>query len=145
MKFRAVAALLLLLSGIVAGMSSFRVSPAAIGDDKPAAPKKSVLQKFMQAKLDMSQALMEGLVTEDFDRLEKNAKALLLLSIAEEWKVSADPLYKQHSEEFRRAVKQIDKMAMSRNLDGASLSFVQMTMSCIECHRFVRNVLVTKQ
>ena len=35
----------------------------------------------------------------------------LLLSVAEEWKVSKESLYVQHSEEFRRAVKQVDKMS----------------------------------
>lgn len=125
--------------GAIAGVALFLGdSPSSAADKEPAA-KKPALQKFMQAKLDLSQGLLEGLVTEDFDLIDKNAKGLLLLSIAEEWNVSKDPLYKQHSDEFRSAVKQISKMAQEKNLDGASLGFVKVTMSCIECHKLVRS------
>lgn len=110
--------------------------------DKKPPEKKPALQKFMRAKLEHSQKVLDGLVTEDFELIEKHAQAMLLLAIAEEWKVSNDPLYTQHSQEFRRTVKQIGKMAKDRNLDGASLAFMQLTMNCIECHRFVRNQLI---
>lgn len=104
--------------------------------------KKAALQKFMRAKLALAQGLLEGLAVEDFAKLDKNAKALLLLTTAEEWSVSKNSLYLQHSDEFRRAIKQLNKNAEAKNLDGASYSFVQLTMSCVECHRFVRNELI---
>ena len=142
----------LLLTGLVVGGGSFRSHFATGAQDKvkktetaKAPAKKPALQKFMRAKLDLSQGILEGLVTEDFATIEKNAKSLQVLSIAEEWNVSNDPIYVQHSKDFRQTVAQISKMAAAKNIDGASLSFVQMTLSCIECHRFVRNELIAQE
>lgn len=132
----------LVMAGVMAGMVALSGMYQTQAEEKAPPAKKPALQKFMRAKLELSQKILEGLVSEDFEVIEKNAQGLLLLAIAEEWKVSNDPLYTQHSQEFRRTVKQIGKMAKDQNLDGASLGFVQLTMGCIECHRFVRNQLV---
>ena len=130
---------ILLVCGVVAGFSFFNDDSHSDAADKVQPRSKPALQKFMHAKLDLSQGILEGLVKEDFNLIEKEAKGLLLLCIAEEWNVSNDPLYKQYSDEFRGAVKQVRNMAVEKNLDGASLGFVKMTMSCIECHKLVRS------
>jgi hypothetical protein len=39
----------------------------------------------------------------------------------------------------------LQKAAESRSIDKASLHYVGLTMNCIECHRFVRDVLVAKK
>src|SRR6185369_7972559 len=98
------------------GWVNFDREPAAVAQ---APAKKPALQKFMRAKLNLSQGLLEGLVVEDFTQLDRDSKALLVLSLAEEWNVSNDSLYKQHSEEFRRAIKQLGKAAQEKNLDAA--------------------------
>lgn len=138
-------ALTSIVLGLLVGsiLMSRESSTSAAAEQAP--EKKPALQKFMRAKLNLSQGLLEGLVVEDFTQLDRDAKALLVLSLAEQWNVSLDPLYKQHSEEFRRAVKQMGKAAQEKNLDGASLAYVQVTMSCIECHRYVRNQLIARQ
>lgn len=137
---------LVLIGGLVVAVSLPSVAPQSIGEEKPAGrlrfSDKPGLQEFMRRKLDLSQSVLEGLVTEDFDKIDKGAVALLVLSKAEEWQVSNDMLYRQHSNEFQRAIKQLEKGAKDKNIDGASLAFVQMTMNCIECHRFVRDKLV---
>ncbi len=43
----------------------------------------------------------------------------LRLSQAEQWRISNDALYKQHSAEFLRAAKQLTKGAKDSNLDAA--------------------------
>ncbi len=99
-------------------------------------------QTVYAGKLGLSQSLLEGLVLEDFDKIGKAAESLSALSQAEQWRISNDALYKQHSAEFLRAAKQLTKGAKDSNLDAASLGFVKLTMSCVECHRYVRNELV---
>lgn len=108
---------------------------SAGGEDKS---EKTLLQRFMRAKLTLSDGILEGLVTEDFDQIKKDARAIVVLTLAAEWKVSNDEAYVQQSEEFRRAARQLAKMADEHNLDGAALTFTQLTMSCIECHRLLR-------
>lgn len=108
--------------------------------EKKAPPKKLVvMQTFMRAKLAQAQGMLEGLTVEDFDQIEKNAAAMFLLTKAEQWNASKDPRIIQHSKEFERVTTQLAKYAREKNLDGASLMYVQLTLNCIECHRFVRD------
>jgi hypothetical protein len=120
--------------------SKVKNSPAKVVSQDKAA-EKSLLQRFMKAKLGLSEGLLDGLVMEDFEKLSRNSKALVVLSLASEWNVSDDSAYVQQSDEFRRAARQLNKAADEHNLDGASLAFVQLTMSCVECHRLVRKGL----
>lgn len=140
---------LMLIAGVVAVAGVQIGSKQGVGDELTAIPPKFSdkpgLQKFMHQKLSLSQDVLEGLVTEDFEKIQKNAAAMLVLSKAEEWQVSNDMLYRQHSHEFQRVLKQMEKSAKDKSIDGSSLAFVQMTMNCIECHRFVRDILVADQ
>lgn len=104
--------------------------------------KTAALAKFMRAKLGATQLVLEGLTVEDFDMIAKGAKELSALSKAEQWRVSEDPLYANHSAEFVRVAKKLQQQAEEKNLDGAALNYVQLTMTCIECHRFTRTVLL---
>lgn len=99
----------------------------------------------MQVKLGYAQSFLDGLVTEDFDKITASAESLAELSQSERWRVSNDAVYRQYSNEFERTVKQALKSAKARNLDGAALAYVQLTMSCVECHKFVRNELVMQK
>jgi cytochrome c556 len=98
------------------------------------------LDIFMRAKLTHSQKLLEGLTTADFDMLAKHSQELALLSQATNWNVLQTEDYLQHSIEFRRAANAVTEAAKQKNLDGATLAFVDMTMKCVRCHKYVRGV-----
>jgi hypothetical protein len=99
---------------------------------------------FMRAKLDHSQKLLEALVMEDFDGLAKQSQNLSLLSLAASWQVIQTPEYAQQSLEFRRAADAVHNNAEKKNIDGAALAYVQMTMKCVNCHKYVRGVRMAK-
>lgn len=96
--------------------------------------------EFMRAKLEHSQELLEGLVLEDFDKMAKNSQELSLLSLAATWQVIQTPEYVQQSLEFRRAADALTSAAKKKNLDGAALAYVNVTMKCVNCHKYVRDV-----
>lgn len=98
------------------------------------------LKLFMRAKLTHSQKLLEGLATEDYNLLAKHAQELALLSQATNWNVLQTEDYLQHSIEFRRAASAVKEAAKQKNLDGATLAYVDMTMKCVRCHKYVRGV-----
>lgn len=138
---------------VVCGIGLFLRDDRAVGQVKSAAPeaaqkkdgeKKPVLQTFMRRKLEASQKVLEGLAVEDFDMIALGARQLRGISAAAEFAVSKDVLYIQHADEFRRIADRLEKVAKEKRLDAAALSYMDLTMSCIECHRFVRNVLVAK-
>ena len=103
------------------------------------------LRDFMRKKLEASNDILEGLTTDDTDLIEKGAKKLAELSGAEQWRISKDAMYKQFSDEFTRNAEKLVEAAKEKNIDRAALRWMDTTMSCIECHRFVRNVLVVEK
>lgn len=96
--------------------------------------------EFMRLKLDHAKQVLEGLALEDFDRIAKNAQDMSLLSQAASWQVLQTPEYMQQSIEFRRTADAITKAAQDENLDGAALAYVELTMKCVNCHKYVRGV-----
>ncbi len=95
---------------------------------------------FMQRKLVHAQKVLEAIAMEDYQRIEHHAQQLSLLSQAATWNVINTPEYLMHSREFRRAAEQMRDAAKRKNLDAATLAYVQMTMKCVECHKHVRKV-----
>ncbi len=115
-------------------------------DARPEKAKEPALAKFMRAKLKASTQILEGLCLEDFESIQKGAEKLKSMSNEERWRVSNDALYRQHSAEFRNAVDNILTAAKEKkNLDSAALAWTKTTLSCIECHRWVRNTLVAEK
>ncbi|MCL6644623.1 MAG: hypothetical protein K6U88_06545, partial [Dehalococcoidia bacterium] len=42
-------------------------------------------------------------------------------------------------EQVRRAVDAVSAAAKQKNLDGASLAYMQMTLNCVRCHKYLRS------
>jgi hypothetical protein len=106
-------------------------------------PKKA-RDLLMQQKLANAQKVLEGVAVKDFDLIEKHADELILLSKKAEWRAFQTPEYIRHSDDFRRNCEQMTKTAKEKNLDGAALAYVQMTMSCVNCHKYVREVRMAR-
>ena len=102
------------------------------------------LKAFMRKKLESSQSVLEGLAVEDFGLIERGAKQLRATSAAAEFMVTNDPIYAQEAADFGKIADKLAKAAREKRLDGATLAYMDMTMSCVECHKYVRNVLVAK-
>lgn len=98
------------------------------------------IEVFMRAKLMHSQKALEGIVTEDYEELEKSAQKMSLLSQAAQWQVIQTPEYARRSAEFRRETDALKNAAKEKNLDAATLSYLKVTMKCVECHKYVRSV-----
>ncbi|MBI3463351.1 MAG: hypothetical protein HY000_09870 [Planctomycetes bacterium] len=111
----------------------------------PARPQQpSNVAVVMRIKLDHSQKVLEGIAIEDFLLIEKNARQLSLLSQAADWQVLQTPDYLQHSLDFRRSADALASAARNKNLDGAALAYVQMTMNCVNCHKYARSARMVR-
>jgi cytochrome c556 len=100
-------------------------------------------KEFMRDKLELSQRVLEGLATEDFDLIVAKGTKLSAMSQQADWRVFENPDYDQQSIIFRRQVNSLVKAAKDKNLDAATLAYVRVTMSCVDCHKLVRGKLVT--
>jgi hypothetical protein len=104
-------------------------------------PKVSDL---MRKKLGHSQKILEGIALNNFDQISRSAEELILISKAAEWRVIKSPQYEVQSNAFRRAAETLIEKARDKNLDGATLAYVDLTLSCVKCHKYVRDTRVTK-
>ena len=105
---------------------------------------KTALAEFMHAKLDASTEILEGLLMEDEKKIIKGAEKLREMSQAEKWRISNDMMYRHHSEDFRRNVDKLITSAKGNSIDRAALNWFDVTLSCIDCHRWVRRVLIAE-
>lgn len=117
---------------------------SGLSQDKKPATKDEELRTFMRKKLDACNQVLEGLVTEDGPMIAAGAKALNELSHAEKWRVSNDVIYRQFSEEFTRTTKKLQTAAEKENYDDVALKWIDTTLSCVECHKWVRGMRIAK-
>src|SRR6266851_6485835 len=108
-------------------------------------PQKDDVKEVMRSKLQHSQKVLEALVTNDFDALAKHADELVILSKKAEWKVLNNPKYELYSNDFRRNAEALIQNAKAKNTDGAALAYVDLTLSCVKCHKHVREVRMVRQ
>jgi cytochrome c556 len=99
---------------------------------------------FMRAKLEHSQKVLQGLTMEDYDMIAKHAQEMSLLSQASTWQTLQTPEYHDRSVEFRRSVDALTEAAKKKNLEGAALAYVDATMKCVSCHKYVRKVRMAR-
>ncbi len=119
----------------------FATSGSSADKPKKELPKPNPL---MIEKLKNSQSLLEALANEDYAKMQKNAEELIRISKAAEWVVYKTPMYEVQTNNFRRAAETIIQKAKAKNLDGATLAYVDMTVTCVRCHQYCRDIRDTK-
>lgn len=116
--------ILVAVAALTLGLTPPKLTPAA--------------KQLMREKLALSQGILEGIATADFDLLVTKASRLSGISRESGWPTFDNPEYQQQSALFRRQVDQLVRAAKDQNLDSATLAYVRMTMACVDCHKVVR-------
>jgi len=134
----------LLVAGWTASRAEDKAQPAEKKDDqRPQTGRDDLpLRDYMRKKLEASNQILEGLCTEDSALVAEGARTLNEMSDSERWRVSNDPMYRQFSGDFRQITQQLAEAAEKKNLDRAALKWMDATMSCIDCHSFVRGIRI---
>ena len=103
-------------------------------------PKKDnkQLHDLMQRKLAASQKVLEGIALNDFKTISKQADELIDISKQAEWRVLKTPQHELYSNDFRRVAENLGKSARDKNIDSATLNYVELTLTCVKCHKHVR-------
>jgi uncharacterized secreted protein with C-terminal beta-propeller domain len=89
----------------------------------------------VRAKLEQAQGILDGLSIEDFKLIQDNAKKLIAMTELEQWIHAKDKDYQHQLNAFRTANEEIFRQATEKNLEGATLAYMQMTLSCVHCHK----------
>ena len=104
--------------------------------------RERAAKEFMRDKLELSQRVLEGIVTEDYDLIITKGSKLSAMTKEADWRLFENPNYEQQSATFRRHVDSLVKAAKNKDSDAATLAYVRITMSCVDCHKLVRGKLV---
>jgi hypothetical protein len=124
--------LILTLIALAALVVPFR----AVGQDK--GDRDELLAKMMQKKLKSAHLVLDGVAVGNFKQMESGGEELIRLAKSETWQLIRSPNYEIHSADFVRATEKLVKKAKEKNMDGAALAYVEMTLSCVRCHQYVR-------
>ena len=98
----------------------------------------AVWQSLMRQKLERSQKLLEALAIADFERITTSAEDLQRISLEARWIMPHSPEYAEYGDDFRHALTRVVQASENQNIDGAALSFVQVILTCVQCHKVVR-------
>ena len=101
--------------------------------------KKREPDPLMLQKLKESQTLLEGLALNDLAKVQASAEELLRISKAAQFrKRLTTAKYEYHANSFQRAAETVIEKAKAKNIDGATLAYLDMTMTCVRCHQHTR-------
>ncbi len=115
------------------------------GDDQQDKEKEKEKEKekpasvWMKMKLSATQNILAGLTKGDFETIDKNAQSMLFVDHLEKWLRADTPGYNMKLKEFEYANKSLRLAAQEKNIDGATIAYIQLTLSCVECHKLVRD------
>ncbi len=95
---------------------------------------------WMKKKLEHSQSALRAIAMEDFDSLRASATAMRRLSDLEGFTRRTNAKeYRAQLQIFEFANDELIRHAKDKNIDGAALAFTQLTLSCVNCHKHLRN------
>ena|SRR5215203_7301781 len=121
------------------------LGPLVLGFGVNAAPPRADdTAALMQKKLTHAQKLLEGIALADLDKVGEHARDLAALSQQVQFRVLKTAQYELHANEFRRALDNVQKGVKQKNLDAATLGYMDLTMSCVRCHTHVREVRMAR-
>lgn len=107
-------------------------------DDRPAKGKDEG-SVWMTKKLEFSKNVLAGLTRGDFELVRKNAEAMRVVGYLEMWDRANLPEYRRQIRYFEDANKELLRHAASKNINGATLAYTQLTLSCVHCHNIIRD------
>lgn len=118
----------------VAAMSCLAAVQPGRAEEKPT--------DWMQLKLQMSQEILAGLTRGDFQAVETHAQKMNVVNFMEKLVTADKPHYKEYTRQlqaFETANRELLRQSAAKNAEGATLAYVQLTISCVQCHKLIRD------
>ena len=101
--------------------------------------------RVMREKLVHAQKILEAIMTSNYSALEHESAALEQATRSPGWDVLKSPEYKRQSEAFLRAAQALEEAAKAHDLDAAALRYASLTLSCFDCHRYIKNARIANR
>jgi hypothetical protein len=142
MKWTVGIGLMLGMALVVGGLSltgrgQTKDTPAPKADPKKKEPPTGK-QVLMRDKLAYANKALDGLAVEDFAKVVESAQMMRMISRASSWYVLDSEDYKRFSKNFQEQAADLERHAQEKNLDQAALDYMRISLTCIHCHKYVR-------
>jgi hypothetical protein len=100
------------------------------------AARQSPVEALMKAKAGYAHRLLDAVVLGDLETVRDQAFRLKAVAETADWNVMDTPEYVRETESFLDAVNRLHTAA-GEGVESAALAYVQVTLSCVHCHRYV--------
>jgi hypothetical protein len=95
--------------------------------------------RVMRQKLGHSQKILEAILTSDYALLERESAAMAKVTESQAWTTALrGPEYVRQSEAFLRTLRELGASARERDLDLAAQQYTALTLTCFNCHRYMK-------
>jgi hypothetical protein len=115
-------------------------SPFTTRGEEQATDKNQPTNFWMRKKLEYSQNILAGITSADLDKVVANAEAMRKLSAIEGFLHGQTPGYRTQLHIFEESADEIIRQGKKDNVEGAALAFTQLTISCVNCHKQLREL-----
>lgn len=115
-----------------------KVQPNQVKQDEQI--KSKARKQFMRGKLTSNQKIVEGLSLKNFALVREGAEGVTALVKGQHWFVLDTPEYKEYSKDMEQAAQRLIKAADNKNIEAATLRYFEVTLNCIDCHRYLETV-----
>ncbi|HLE72256.1 MAG TPA: hypothetical protein VJH87_21435 [Vicinamibacteria bacterium] len=95
------------------------------------------VKTLMKAKAGYAHRLLDAVVLGELETARDQAFRLKAVAATADWSVMDTPEYVRESETFIRATDRLLQSAASKNPEAVALAYMDVTLSCVHCHRYV--------
>ena len=95
-------------------------------------------QLLIRDKLSYSNKALEGLSLGDYGKIEEAGKMLGVISRTAAHQIRPTEQYRLLSKNFQEQAGDLERHAKEKNLDAASMDYMRITFTCVQCHSYLR-------
>jgi len=95
-------------------------------------------QLLMREKLKYSNKALEGLSMGDCRMIEEAGKKLGVISRTAAHQIIPTEQYRLMSKNFQEQAEDLERHAREKNLDAATMDHMRITLTCVQCHSYLR-------
>ena len=75
----------------------------------------------------------------DYEKIAESGKMLGELARAAAMQTNPTDQYRQMNKNFQEQARDLERHAREKNLDAASMDHMRVTLTCVQCHNYIRD------
>lgn len=93
--------------------------------------------RLMREKLQHSQRILEAVTTSDWALLQRETRALEMVTATPTWTELMTPALRPYTGAFQKALSDLARAAERHDYDFAGASYNALISACLDCHKHV--------